>query len=832
MGIDSRLAPGGHDPGFSSVASRIVPVTTVPFPNPLEPEKRGEHWFIERDGIEVKLSNLTKVLWPQRGYTKGDLISCYDNLAPFLLPYLHDRPLTLRRMPDGIDGNEFYEKQAPAHTPDWMPRAFIEGHGSRGHIDFLMAQDRASLLFVANLGCIEMHPMHARQQTFANPDYLFFDLDPFPPITFATVRRVAVVINEALTQLGLSSVAKISGATGIVIYVPLAPGQSYLAARSVVERICRLVNRAFPEATTMAPRIADRDGKVYLDHAMVSEGRNIASVYSMRPTEAATIGMPVTWDEMRNSDVVPEDFTIETVWERLEQVGDLFAPMQAAGTPDGHDLGPVMEALGISLPEEIEVPEDARSLDRYQSMRDFQRTAEPAGEVSPRGSKSFLINKHHARRLHYDLRLERGGVLVSWAVPKGLPAEPNIRHLAVQTEDHPLDYANFEGNIPEGAYGAGESRIFDKGTYELLEWEEGKKATFRLHGDRIEGEYHLVNTGGKDWIIFRSARDAPAARRPSPPRIEVMLATDTDPEPFADPAWIYEVKWDGVRTLASIEGGACRLVSRRGRDVTEVYPELQVLGQQLSGLNALIDGEIIVLGPNGVPSFERIQRRFTSQRPSAKDLKNDPVEFIAFDLLWLDGESLMDRPWEERRALLDRHLVPAKHVQLSVVFPASEGAALFQAAAQKGLEGVVAKKRASMYRPGRRTKDWLKMKSRRSVDAAIIGWTPSSASSSTIGSLLVALAPAPGAELRYAGHVGTGYTAQGSKDLIARLEPLSVGSAPVEMPSDVDTSEVRWVRPELVAAVDYLEITSQFRLRAASYKGIHADRTIDSCVAP
>ena len=548
------------------------------------------------------------------------MLACYDNLSSYLLPYLHDRPLTLRRMPDGIHGNEFYEKQAPAHTPEWMPRAYIEGHGSRGHIDFLMAQDAASLLYVANLGAIEMHPMHARQQRFDRPDYLFFDLDPFPPITFPTIRRVALVFHEALTQLGLTSVAKISGATGIVIYVPLNGEHTYPEARAVVERLCRLVNRSFPDATTMAPRIADRAGKVYLDHAMVSEGRNIASIYSMRPTIEATIGMPVTWIEMRDTDVTPEDFTIRTVWDRFAAVGDLFAPMRAMGTPQGHSLDAAIDALGIDRAsiEPANDPEAAtpRSLASYQAKRDFDRTAEPAGDVAPQAGDSFLINKHHARRLHYDLRLERGGVLVSWAVPKGLPREPNIRHLAVQTEDHPLTYAEFEGSIPEGEYGAGESRIYDRGRYELLEWIENKKATIRLHGARVEGEYHLVHTKDKDWMIFRSAKDAPAIDPPKPPRLEVMLASDGG-EAFDDPDWMFEVKWDGVRTLVSIVNGEARLTSRRGRDVTTIYPELAIVGEQLNGLNALIDAEVVVLGDDGVPSFERIQRRFTSSKPSA-----------------------------------------------------------------------------------------------------------------------------------------------------------------------------------------------------------------------
>lgn len=806
--------------------------TTVPFPRPFEPERRGDHWVLYRDGTEVKLTNLTKVLWPQRGYTKGDLIGCYDNLAPFLLPYLRDRPLTLRRMPDGIDGPEFYEKQAPSHTPDWVPRAFIEGHGSRGHIDFLMAQDTASLLYVANLGCIEMHPMHARQSSFDRPDYLFFDLDPFEPIEFSTVRRVATVIGEALERLGLSGVAKISGATGIVVYCPLDGRYGYEPVRAVVEKVCRIVHRAFPEATTLAPRIADRAGKVFLDYAMVSEGRNIASIYSMRPTPMATIGMPVTWQELRETDVTPNDFTIQTVWPRLEEFGDLFAPMHTAGTPEGHDLGPVLEALGIDLAR-FDAPNDtspavAGSLDDYQRKRDFAVTAEPAGDAEPApvAGDNFMIHKHNARRLHYDLRLSRGGVLVSWAIPKGIPDEPNIRHLAVHVEDHPIEYASFEGTIPKGEYGAGESRIFDEGTYEVLEWIEGKKVTIRLRGSRVLGDYHLVRTRGNQWLIFRSARDAPAPTLASPPKLEPMLATGGS-GPFDDPAFSFEVKWDGVRTLASIDRGEVRLTSRGGRDVTEVYPELNGIADQLIGKNALLDGEIVVLGDGGVPSFERIQRRFTTDRPSAKDLVRDPIQFLVFDLLWFDGESLVERTYDERRALLERVLVGADHLQLSDRFPGSSGLTLFEAVASRGMEGLIAKRLDSTYLPGRRSKDWLKVKARRELDAVVIGWSPGAGSrEGSVRSLLVATPDGEDGALRFAGHVGTGFTQQTAAALARALAPQERSDPPLPIPNDAPVDAgTRWVTPSLVIAVEYLEFTSQHRLRAASFKGIRADRS-------
>lgn len=810
-------------------------ITTVEFPTAFTPSKRGEHWYVESDGRELKLSNLTKVLWPEKGYTKGDLLAAYFNLAPWLLPYLRDHPLTLWRMPDGIHGDHFFEKQAPAHTPDWVPRAYVEGAGSRGHIDYLMAQDVASLLYVANLGCIEMHPLHSRQFDMTVPDYAFFDLDPFPPITFAQVRRTALIINAALRQLGLKGYPKISGATGIVVYVPLDGTHSYEEARAFTERVCRLVHRSWPDGTTMEHDISKRSGKVYLDYAMVREGANIASVYSLRPTVNATVGVPVEWDELE-TDVVPDDFTIETIWERLDDVGDLFEPMKAAGTPGGQNLNAAMDALGIDRSRlqtvAARAPVPAEPLKEYKRKRSFDITPEPEGEVAhSAGHELYMIHKHHARRLHYDLRLERGGVLVSFAVPKGLPEEPNIRHLAVHVEDHPLKYGDFEGSIPEGEYGAGEVRVYDRGTYEALEWLDNK-ITIRIHGERIRGEYHIVQTkqGGdpKNWLIFRSARDVPMERPPAPPSVEPMLATPGG-TPFDDEDWLFEVKWDGVRTLAYINGDQLKLVSRRKRDVTEQYGELASLPTQLSGRNALIDGEIVALDDEGRPSFERIQQRFTLARPSKNAIEKNPVDFLAFDLLWLDGESLMDRPIEERRALLERHLVPGKRVQISPQI-SGKGTAFFGAAKARGLEGIVAKRKGSTYRPGQRTKDWVKIKAVRRQDCVIVGWSPGQGTrDGSIGSILCGVIR--GGQLEYAGHCGTGFTQKFLEKLRSIVRPLETEEPPVPAPpSDVDLRGVHWVRPELVCEVEYLEFTSQGRMRAATFRGLREDKVPEECI--
>jgi DNA ligase D-like protein (predicted ligase)/DNA ligase D-like protein (predicted polymerase)/DNA ligase D-like protein (predicted 3'-phosphoesterase) len=843
-------------------------------------------WVADVDGREVRLSNLDKVYWPADGYTKGDLIQAYYNLAPYILPHLRDRPLTLRRMPDGIDGPEFYQKEAPSPRPEWVPTTFFESHGtSVGGTRFLLAQEAASLLWIANLGCIEFHPWHSRWQTIDRPDYAFFDLDPFPPITFDTVRRTALLVRVALERLQLPAYVRTSGATGLQVYVPLDGSHTFDEARGFVERVCRIIHRTWPEGTTMEWEIAKRSGKVFLDYGMVAEGRNIAAVYSVRPVPGACVATPLTWDEVEG-DVEPGDFTIANVWERYARLGDLWAPMLDGGTSRGVNLYEAMDALGMPFERrarvdvERETPEPVRAaasrgnrgtprkksprasteakrrttsatrkiaagstglerdtasepLAEYKRKRRFDVTTEPEGAVLQTGERlMFMIHKHHARRLHYDLRLERNGVLASWAVPRGLPFGHDDRRLAVHVEDHPMEYGSFEGSIPKGEYGAGDVRIFDHGWYEAPEWEDDK-ITLVLHGERLAGEYHLVHTRDKDWLIFRSKR-SPVLEWTAPPAVEPMLATAVD-DPFDDDRWTFEVKWDGVRTLAAVSMGApdpsVRLFSRRVRDVTAQYPEVAAdLAVRLAAVNGLVDGEIVALDAQGRPSFERLQNRSATPVPGASLLASTPVEYVAFDLLWLDGSSLMDRPLEERYALLSRLLVPAPHVQIAQRIDGI-GTAFFEQARALGLEGVIAKKIGSVYRPGRRTRDWLKIKAVRRQDCVICGWLPGEGSrGGMIGSLALGVMRDGG--LSYAGNVGTGFTEERLRMLLDLLTPLEAPAAPFELPRPTppELRHAHWVRPEVVCEVEYLEFTSQGRMRAPSFKGLRQDKVPEDAV--
>ncbi|MGH2764304.1 MAG: non-homologous end-joining DNA ligase [Actinomycetota bacterium] len=815
---------------------RRGPAFTVETPRPLPAERDGEHWWLDIEGRRLRLSNLDKVFWPEEGYTKGDLLAHYYNVAPSLLPYLEGRPLTMKRMPDGITGPYFYEKNAPSHTPEWVGRCRVESEeAEEGFNDFLVAEDAAGILFVANLGAIEFHPLHSRCDTIDHPDYLFFDLDPFEPATFEDVLAVAMHVKTALDHLGLPSYPKTSGATGVQIYVGLDPKPTYEEVRTFVGKVGQAIRGADPGRVTMDFQISKRRG-TFIDHNMNRRGANISAVYSVRPEPGATVSTPLTWEEVQAGEVRPQDFTIANVHGRLAEVGDLFR-----GVLD-HPVDPreAFASLGIEVSDTGEAgrsapadtsPKDeagleAAKLAEYERKRRFDVTPEPPPEVRPGKDELFVIQKHDATRLHYDLRLEHDGVLASWAVPRGLPTNPEDKRLAVRTEDHPIEYGGFEGWIPEGQYGAGEVRIFDRGRYDALEW-KGDKVTFRLEGGRHRGEYHLVKTR-TDWLVFLSKRSA--AEQPEPPPMLAPMLAEGGHRAFDDPGWRFEPKLDGIRTLAYVATDGTRLVSRTGRDHTAIYPELDNLARFVNALSAVIDGKIVAADERGRPSFERLQQRMnlTAPKDVERARRQAPVVLFAFDLLWLDGRDLTREPLETRRGLLEDIVTVTGPMALTFVVE-EEGTSFFGSAKELGFEGIVGKRLGSPYQPGRRTKDWRKIKATNQQDCLILGWTPGTGSrGATFGALL--LGAYRDGELAWIGQVGTGFTGGVLSDLLKRLTALEQPDPPIADPDLAAVNGARWVRPELVCEVEYLEMTRVGKLRAPSFKGLRPDKAPADCV--
>jgi bifunctional non-homologous end joining protein LigD len=481
-------------------------------------------------------------------------------------------------------------------------------------------------------------------------------------------------------------------------------------------------------------------------------------------------------------------------------------------------------------------------LAEYARKRDFSATPEPsgggdAGAESGDGAPRFVIQEHSATRLHWDLRLEHDGALASWAIPNGLPWAAKDNRMAVHTEDHPLEYLEFHGEIPKGSYGAGTMTIWDRGTYEVLKWDPGKKVEVRLHGERVSGDYALFpigrGEGGSDWMIHRMGEPATEGwvlgTQPMPERLVPMLAKAGPlPPKREDPQWAYEIKWDGVRAVVFSEPGRMRLVTRNGNDVTARYPELARMNRALSMHRAILDGEVVAFDADGRPSFGALQGRMHLTRDSAvkRLAKEKPVTYMAFDLLWLDGRSLMDRPYEERRAAL-RALLPDGERWQVPDHVVGGGEQLLAATREQGLEGIVAKRLDSIYEPGRRTGGWRKIKNTNRQEFVIGGWLPGEGRRrERIGALLVGVREEEDGRLRFAGRVGTGFTEAELDRLAELLQPLVQDESPFDVvPKGVKIPrEAVWVAPELVCEVEFVEWTREGVLRAPSYKGLREDK--------
>ena len=456
-------------------------------------------------------------------------------------------------------------------------------------------------------------------------------------------------------------------------------------------------------------------------------------------------------------------------------------------------------------------------LSEYDRKRDRRSTPEPFGGEPGGGERPiFVIQRHDARRLHYDLRLERDGALASWAVPKGVPLEPGTQHLAVHVEDHPLEYATFEGEIPAGNYGAGTVEIWDRGTYELVEEKRDGGLTFRLHGERLEGTWALVparlSGDPKNWLLLRK-RDESATGRTT---YRQMLATLAEGLPRGD-GWLYEVKWDGYRALVEVRGGEATLTSRNGKDLTQRFAGVaKAVEAAVRTPDCVLDGEVCALDEQGRPSFSAMQQG------------SSRLALYVFDVLEADGRPLLELPLVERKERLAALLDPRSPVvRLSEAF--DDGEALLEAAREQGLEGVMAKRADSRYQPGRRSRDWLKIKLGERQELVIVGYTRGQGRrASSFGSLVVAVHEDAG--LRWVGNVGTGFDEREIERLLGRLRPLERPDSPLaEVPKmpRVRKGDVVWVEPELVAEVRFAEWTHDGHLRAPVYLGLREDKAAE-----
>ncbi|MCL3837980.1 ATP-dependent DNA ligase [Aeromicrobium duanguangcaii] len=771
------------------------------------------------DGRLLRLTNSDKLIYPATGTTKAEVIAYYVEVAPWLLPHLAGRPVTRKRWVDGTghDAQVFFEKNLPDSAPSWIRRVTIK-HKSHTNT-YPIFESVADLAWAGQVAALELHVPQWRVDATGvaqNPDRLVIDLDPGPGVGLPECVEVAHAARELLADVGLECVPVTSGSKGIHLYAPLDGQHDSDYVNAFAKQVAQALEGVMPELVVSDMSKAKRQGKVLVDWSQNNGAKTTISPYSLRGRDEPTVAVPREWDEL---DENLRHLTIDEVPARLAERGDPMAALAA----------PVTDRLAT-----------------YRSMRDAAKTPEPVPDsvvVGRTGDPIFVIQEHHASRLHWDFRLEREGVLVSWALPKGVPESSSGNHLAVQTEDHPLEYATFAGDIPKGEYGAGHVTIWDHGHYDLEKWND-HEVIATLHGSRDGGlggskRLALIKTG-ENWLIhLMKEQNEPtpkkaktASKQGRAPKkseetaragfVSPMLAVLAGTRDAAGDDWAYELKWDGIRCVAVVNGEKVRLFSRNHNDVSASYPELVEELSQL-GLDAVLDGEIVALDASGVPSFGRLQQRMgvTKAADVERLRRTVPPRLLVFDLVEHDGTSLRDRSYDDRREALENLDLDGELVQV----PPAHGGSLDEAVAlsrRHKLEGVVAKRRKAPYETGARSTDWLKIKNQDAQEVVIGGWRPSKGGRG-IGSLLLGV-PVEGG-LQYLGRVGTGFTEAERLRLRQLLDPLTRKTSPfVDEVESAAARDATWVTPKVVGEVVYGDWSPAGHLRHASWRGLRPDK--------
>ncbi len=773
---------------------------------------------VDIDGRRLRLTNLGKVVYPETGTTKGEVVAYYSMVAPRMLPLLVDRPVTRKRWVSGVGttdapGDSFFAKQLEPGAPDWLRRRPIEHSG--GAKEYPLVNDLPSLVWAAQVAALELHVPQWRFSADGarrNPDRIVLDLDPGPGVDLAQCAHVARLARAILTDIGLDPVPVTSGSKGIHLYAALDGRSTSDQAATLAKELARAIESDHPDIVTSTMAKAARGGRVFLDWSQNNGAKTTIAPYSMRGRVRPTVAAPRTWAELEDPALAQLEF--DEVLLRVE-----------AGLDPASALAPVA----------------ASPLAPYLAKRRSSRTPEPMPEAapgpSPDGPTRFVVQEHAARRLHYDLRIERDGVLVCWAVPKGIPDIPDRNHLAVMTEPHPIEYLSFHGAIPKGEYGAGQMTIWDSGTVEIEKWRDHEViGVFSGSGPLGRARLALIRTDGdgekSSWLLHRmreqtvtAPRTAPVPQAPSP-----MLAERGTPGiALAMPdAWA-EIKWDGIRAIGTWSAGRMTLHARSGTDITARYPELTANGApHLAVQDAVVDGEIIALDTSGRPSFSLLQSRMhlTNAREIEHEATRTPIAYHLFDLLRLDGHDLARVPLRDRRALLETLIASADPPLLvPPVFVDIEAA--LATSRELGLEGVVVKDAGSPYRAGIRSGSWVKLKHTRMQEAVIIGIRPGSRAGA-IGSLLLALPDHGG--LRYIGRVGSGFSERALRELHRLLAPLRTDENPATGVPAADARDAQWVHPELVGEVEFANWTPGLILRHARWRGLRMDTSPDEIV--
>jgi bifunctional non-homologous end joining protein LigD len=827
--------------------------------------------IVEIDGHQIRLTNLDKVLYPEAGVTKADVLAYLRTVAPYMIPVVRDRPATRKRWVHGVGtadepGQVFFQKNLENSTPSWVERVTL--HHRHSTNTYPLINDLATLIWLGQMAALEIHVPQWRaagDDKMLNPDRLVLDLDPGPGAGLPECVEVAHLIKPILDDLGMVSVPVTSGSKGIHLYAKLDMSQKWEQVSAVAHELARSLAADHPDLVVSDQKKTLREGRVLVDWSQNSGQKTTIAPYSLRGRAQPMVAAPRTWEEIGAPDLAHVRY--DQMAARIEEYGDLFAPLvpEEYRAHDDTRRHPPSSSARAGSPPTGAVKD---RLTEYRAKRDPAATPEPVPLESPTPGEgnTFVIHEHHARRLHWDLRLEHEGVLASFAIPRGIPTDPQRNNLAVHTEDHPIEYLTFSGSIPKGEYGAGEMFIWDTGTYELEKWKDGKEIIVVLHGQEGGGlagvaggkpvRLALIQTGtsdGKDNWLAHLMKDQtkghwrPGARHdpvaPSDlhgkddgatggggtkaakigPAPSPMLAQIGTPGLVHGDDWALEMKWDGVRAIVDARG-PLKLISRRGLDTTGTYPELAGLADLGP---AILDGEIVAMDSKGRPSFSRLQQRMGLSDPTdvAAARRNYPVRIILFDLLEFQGRDLTTLPFRERREALETLAGGAlpENVDLSPIFDGDIDDVL-EASAEHGLEGVMAKRLSSRYETGKRSGAWLKIKHERTQEVVIGGWRSGKGGrEGTIGSLLLGI-PDDDGGLRYAGRVGTGFSERDLAEIASRLQRIERKTSPFDDIPREDTADAHWVQPKFVGEVRYGEWTDAGRLRHPVWRGWRPDK--------
>lgn len=759
---------------------------------------------------KLELSNLEKVLFPKDGYTKAEVIEYYLKIAPTLLQHVKGRALTLIRFPDGITGESFYQKNRPDWAPDWLEFVKL---GKEEKKDYIIATEPSSLVWLANLAALELHQLHSRKPDFEHPDYMVFDLDPPEGYDFTKVASMSLELKAHIETFGYTCFAKTTGGKGIHICCPLEPRWDFHTVFEAAQAIAVPFTDRNSKETTLHIKKEARKGRVLIDIFRIRSGQSIVSPYSIRGRDGAPVSMPLSWGEIEVLKS-PLAYNITNAIDKVVQDGDAWEGMDAYAVElHTHRKTKVTKAKTLPANKKHKTPEQ---LESYEKKRDFRKTPEPEARILEGSGTSFVVHRHHASHLHYDLRLEQDGVLKSWAVPRGLPPHPGVKRLAVQTEDHPMKYLTFDGEIPKGQYGAGEMWIYALGKYQITK-EKKDGFYFRLSSREVSGEYRIYKIKAKEWLLERV--DTPQVNFLQDP-IEPMLSGSADVPPTGD-NYLHEIKWDGIRALIALEDGQVRIRSRNQNEITKQFPELTVADKSFRATCGLFDAEIVCLDKSGKADFKKVIHRLmsTGETSIQKSVKTSPAYCYIFDCLYMDGRSLINEPLEKRREWLKDAIKSDTPYRISEAV--EDGNALFEATREHQLEGIISKERSGKYLPGKRSDSWLKVKVRNTRECVILGYNPGNGDrSTTFGGLHIA--ERVGDKLIYRGKVGSGFDDATLKEVFKEIKALKEIKKPI--PDKVMDEKIsKWIEPALIAEINFSMITKDNQFREPVFVRLRPD---------